>query len=396
MIRTILYALTFISLGLTTASLGPTLPALAEFTHATTSQISWLFVARSTGTITGALVLGKLYDRAAGHPLLAGALCTIAATLSLVPQLRWIAILVPVFMLNGIASSMVNVGSHTLIARTHGTHVSPHLSFIHFAYGVGGLLAPLIAKHFASGVDVIWWTYAALAGFVALTVLPFIFVSSPRPQPHAHKHAAAAKMDKTVVLLLLFFLLEVGAEGSISGWIFTYATLRGVNTETAFYVNSAFWAAFTLGRLAGVLLVMRFSERRIVVAHLAGWLVFLALALGWSNVTGALWLSAVGSGLAMAPVYPAMMAWTQRTLHLSGRIAGWVLVASALGAMGLPWVVGQMFERSGAQSLLWLVGADLLAVLVVLTLLLRHTRQLATVKPVASTPLELIPDIYEP
>lgn len=395
MIRTILYALTFIAIGLTTASLGPTLPALADFTHASTSQISWLFVARSTGTITGALVLGKLYDRAAGHPLLAGALFTIAATLALVPQLRWITALVPVFILTGIASSMVNVGGHTLIARTHGAHVGPHLSFIHFAYGVGGLLAPLIAKHFASRVDAVWWTYAALAGFAALTVLPFLLISSPPQQPHAHKHAAAVPLDRTVMLLLLFFFLEVGAEGSISGWIFTYATLRGVSTETAFYVNSAFWGAFTLGRLAGIPLAMRFSERRIVMAHLTGWLVFLALALSWSNVTAALWLSAIGSGLAMAPVYPAMMAWTQRTLHLSGRIAGWVLVASALGAMGLPWVIGQLFERGGAQAMLWLVGADLLVVLVVFALLLQHTRKLAAA-PKPSAPLELIPDIYEP
>lgn len=395
MTRTILYALTFVALGLTTASLGPTLPALAEFTHATTSQISWLFVARSTGTITGALVLGKLYDRSAGHPLLAGALLTIAITLALVPQLHWVTILVPVFILTGIASSMVNVGGHALIARTHGAHIGPHLSFIHFAYGLGGLLAPLIAKPFAGRVDAIWWTYLALAGFVALTALPLSAVGGPPPQPHTHKRNEAVTMDRTVVLLLLFFFLEVGAEGSISGWLFTYATLRGVSTETAFYINSAFWAAFTLGRLVGIPLAMRFSERRIVVAHLAGWLMLLALTLSWSDVNAALWLCAIGSGAAMAPVYPAMMAWTQRTLHLSGRIAGWVLVASALGAMGFPWIVGQLFERSGPQALLWLVGGDLLAVLAVLGWLLHLTRQRAA-EPVAKAPVELIPDIYEP
>jgi fucose permease len=395
MTRTILYALTFVALGLTTASLGPTLPALAEFTHASTSQISWLFVARSTGTITGALVLGKLYDRGAGHLLLAGALLTIATMLVLVPQLPWVILLASVFIINGIASSMVNVGGHALIARAHGAHVGPHLSFIHFAYGVGGLLAPLIAKPFAGRVDAVWWTYSALAGFVALTALPLGAVASPPHQPHAHQHAAAVTVDRTVALLLLFFFLEVGAEGSVSGWLFTYATLRGVSTETAFYVNSAFWAIFTLGRLVGIPLAMRFSERRIVVTHLAAWLVLLALTLSWSDVNAALWLCAIGSGMAMAPVYPAMMAWTQRTLHLSGRIAGWVLVASALGAMVFPWIVGQLFERSGPQALLWLVGGDLLAVLAVLGWLLHHTRQRAA-EPVAKAPVELIPDIYEP
>ena len=395
MTRTLLYALAFIALGLITASLGPTLPALAAHTRTTTGQISWLFIARSAGTITGALLLGKLYDRAAGHPVLAGALCTAAATLVTVPQLRRLWVLAPVFVITGIASATINVGGHALIARTHGARVGPHLSFIHFAYGAGGLLAPLLAKPFAGRADAVWWTYGLLAAFVVLAGFPLFVISSPPLQPHAQSRAGAVTFDRTVALLLLFFFLEVGAEGSISGWLFTYATLRGVSTETAFYVNSAFWAAFTLGRLAGIPLVVRFNERRIIAAQLAGWLVLLALALSWPNVTAALWLMAVGSGLAMAPVYPAMMAWTQRTLHLSGRIAGWVLVASALGAMALPWVIGQLFERGGAQALLWLVGGDLLAVLAVLAVLLRHTRQLAA-EPMKGSALEFVPDIYEP
>lgn len=395
MTRTFVYALTFIALGITTASLGPTLPALADFTHATTSQISWLFVARSVGTITGAMVLGKFYDRTGGHSLLAGAVFSIAAYLMLVPQLPWVTVLAPVFILIGISSSMVNVGGHALIARTHGARVGPHLSFIHFAYGVGGLLAPLLAKPFAGHLDAIKWTYAVLAGFIALSIVPLFAVTSPPALPHGHKPAGQPVMDRTVLLLLLFFFLEVGAEGSISGWLFTYATLRGVSSETAFNLNSAFWAAFTLGRLAGIPLVMRFSEQRLVVAQLAGWLLLLVWTLNWSAVTPALWITAVGSGLAMAPVYPAMMAWTQRKLHLSGRIAGWVLVASALGAMALPWVIGQLFERAGAQILLWLVCGDLLAVFVVLALLIQHTRKLAA-ETVAQSAVKLVPDIYEP
>src|SRR5215510_3477366 len=98
MIKTIFYALAFIALGLITASLGPTLPALAAHTHASTGEISLLFIARATGTIMGALLLGKLYDRRAGHPLLAGALFVAALTFALAPNLRWLWVLALLFV----------------------------------------------------------------------------------------------------------------------------------------------------------------------------------------------------------------------------------------------------------------------------------------------------------
>lgn len=397
MTRTILYTLAFIALGLITGSLGPTLPALAAHTGASTGEISLLFITRATGTIIGALVLGKLYDRHAGHPLLAGALLVAAATFALVPNLRWLWALALLFVLGGIASSTINVGGNALIALMHGARVGPFLSLIHFAFGLGGLLAPLLARPFAARPDALWWTYTLFAVLIATTGLLLFLAPSPPLSLPAQGVAAQPRLNRTVVLLLLFFFLEVSAEAAVSGWLFTYATARGVNENTAFYLNSAYWAAFTLGRLGSIPLVLRFSEQRIVIAHLAGWLLLSLLALCLPNVTMALWLLAVGSGLAMAPIFPMMLAFTQRTLHLSGQITGWLLVASALGVMFLPWLVGQLFEPLGAQVLLWLTIIDLAAALAMFFVLLAQVRTITrrTEKPLAE-PAELQASIYEP
>jgi len=66
--RTLGYYAAFIALGLVSASLGPTLPGLANNTGSQLSHISLLFVARSSGYLAGSLLGGRLYDRITGHP----------------------------------------------------------------------------------------------------------------------------------------------------------------------------------------------------------------------------------------------------------------------------------------------------------------------------------------
>src|SRR4051794_20651849 len=84
--RTFSYFAAFVALGLTTASLGPTLPGLAAQTHVGLSEISFLFTARSLGFLLGALRVGKLYDRVSGHVLMACALTLMTMMMALVPN----------------------------------------------------------------------------------------------------------------------------------------------------------------------------------------------------------------------------------------------------------------------------------------------------------------------
>ena len=379
MSKTILYVFAFIALGLITASLGPTLPMLAAHTQTTTSQISWLFIARSSGTITGALMLGKLYDRYAGHPLLGGALVGAALFFALIAGTQWLGTLAVLFVFVGWMLALINVGGNTLIVRVHGGRVGPFLSLIHFAYGVGGLLAPLVAKPFAHQVTAVRQTYLMLAALIVPAGLVLFGAASPALPTHAQKHGSHTKLTRPVILLLLFFFFEVGAEGAISGWLFTYVSTQLRQETLAFYINSAFWAAFTLGRLASIPLAWRFSERQIVTAHLVGWLALSLLVTGMPNTPAAAWLLAISAGLGMAPIFPLALAWTQRSLHLSGQLSGWILMAASLGAMVLPWIIGQLLEPLGAPVLLWIINADLLVALGMLGLLLRQARAAAQI-----------------
>jgi FHS family Na+ dependent glucose MFS transporter 1 len=86
-VQTLGYYAAFIALGLVSASLGPTLPGLAQNTGSPLAHISLLFAARSSGYLAGSLLGGRLYDRTAGHPVMGGSLLVMAAMMGTAPLL---------------------------------------------------------------------------------------------------------------------------------------------------------------------------------------------------------------------------------------------------------------------------------------------------------------------
>src|ERR1041385_7532004 len=92
------YYASFLALGLTVGSLGPTLPSLANQTHVGLSEISYLFTARSMGYVLGSVKGGHLFDRRSGNPVMAvmvGLMAIMMAMVPLVPYLWLLLVVMP-------------------------------------------------------------------------------------------------------------------------------------------------------------------------------------------------------------------------------------------------------------------------------------------------------------
>ncbi|MCA1553158.1 MAG: MFS transporter, partial [Chloroflexi bacterium] len=124
--QTIGYYLSFIALGLVVASLGPTLPALASNTHAALREVSVLFSARAFGYLCGSVVGGRLYDRTAGHRVMALVTVAMAILLALVPVVPALVVLTVLMFMLGTNEGALDVGSNTLIVWVHGHKVGPY------------------------------------------------------------------------------------------------------------------------------------------------------------------------------------------------------------------------------------------------------------------------------
>ena len=149
----------FVGLGLVGAVLGPTLPALAELTRTSISQISILFVARSVGYLGGSILGGNLFDRIPGHPLMALTLIGLGISLLFTPQVSLLWILIGIIFITGLSQGVVDVGGNTFIVWLHGKNVGPFMNALHLFYGVGTFLAPIIIAQAVLITGGITWGY---------------------------------------------------------------------------------------------------------------------------------------------------------------------------------------------------------------------------------------------
>jgi FHS family Na+ dependent glucose MFS transporter 1 len=358
--KTIGYYLGFIGLGLTTASLGPTLPGLAEHTHTQLSQISFLFTARALGYLLGSLQGGRFYDRMQGHLVVTVTLVLMACMLALVPFMPLLWLLTIVLLFLGFGEGCLDVGGNTMLVWVHGRKVGPFMNGLHFFFGVGAFLSPIIIAQavLASGdIDWAYWILALLMLPAALWILRL-----PSPTGHIITEADPSRRlsSRLVAMIAVFFFLYTGAEGSYGGWIFSYAAAFHLNAETAAFLNSAFWGALTIGRLLAIPIAARLKPALFLLADLVGCLVSLLILLVWPAAPLAIWVGTLGTGLFMASIFPTTITLAERRLNITGQVTGWFFVGASAGGMVLPWLIGQLFESVGPGVTMIAIAGDML------------------------------------
>lgn len=374
MSKTAAYYLAFVALGLTSATLGPTLPDLAENTRTHLREISFLFTARSLGYLIGSFFGGRLYDSKAGHPVMAVMLLGMALALILIPTLSLLWLLTAVLLLLGVVEGALDVGGNTLLVWVHRHLVGPYMNGLHFFFGIGAFLTPLIVAQTVLLSGDITWAYWALALLVAPVALWLLRLPSPAAQKVAKGGPAGQVNHRLVALIVVFFFLYVGAEVAFGGWIFTYAVELNVASEAvAAYLTSGFWGALTIGRLLAIPIAARVRPRYMLLADLIGCVVSVGLVLLWPGSLGVVWLGTLGVGLSMASIFPTTISLAERRMTVTGQVTGWFFVGASAGGMVLPWLIGQFFEGVGPQVVMMVLWVDLVLALGVLLVLISHS-----------------------
>ena len=356
MSTTTAYYAAFVALGLSIAVLGPTLPGLAEQTHSHLSQISYLFTAHALGYLLGSLQAGQIFDRVRGHPVMAAMLLVMAAALVLIPLMPMLWLLMAAVLILGMAGAILDVGANALLVWIHRREVGPYMNALHAAFGVGAFLAPIVIAQLVLISGGITWAYWALA---LLMLPPFVWLvrlPSPARQTVSEDRPTGEVNNLLLGLIVVFFALYVGTEAAFGGWIFTYAVAQDLGDKTtAAYLTSAYWGAFTVGRLLAIPIAFHIRPRHMLVADLAGCLVSVSVILLWPDSTVALWLGTMGLGLSMASVFPVTITLAERRMTITGRVTSWFFVGASLGGMFLPWVVGQLFEPVGPRATMFVI-----------------------------------------
>jgi len=361
------YSVLFITLGLARAIVGPTLPFLAEHAHVSLSAISILFTTIALGGLFGSLAGGWLYDRIAGHPILIAMLVMIAGIFFTVPFIPSLWLLAGLFLILGIVESIVDLGGNTLLVWVHREKVGPFMNALHFFFGVGASLSPMLVGWMIGRGGDVMHAYWALALLVVPVAIGFVFLPSP-----VHQNVSTMQEKGSLNLLLvggvaMFLFLYAGTEVAFGGWLYTYAITQDLTTSTqAAYLTSTFGGAITLGRLLSIPLVARIKPVTLMFGSLAGCVVCLMLLRSFPHNVPMLWGAICGLGLSMAAVFPTTLAFSGRRMHLTGQVTSIFFLGTGLGTMSIPWGVGQIMEFRDPQDMMTLLLSCILASVAVL------------------------------
>lgn len=363
---TFVYYAVFVCLGMDMSLLGPTLPALARQTQASLGQMGLMVLIGSIGGVAGTALAGRAYDRASGHLVLGAAMLCEALLLASMPLAPSFAVLVAIAAVKGVSASCVNLGTNTLMMWTHREKVGPYMNALHLFFGLGAFLSPLLMAQLAGRVHGHQFAYFLLGGLMGLLGLRVVTLAgSPRPGSGeaAGSAAAGARGARVpwafVASAALFMFFATGADVGFRSWIYTYALTLGLADQAgAAYLNSAFWLAFTVGRLVAIPIAVRLRPRQVIPTALCGGLAFIAAAVVFPGSSAVLWVASAGFGFCLSPAWPMGYTLAGQSVGLSGRVSSLILLGSSFGGMVLPSVLGRVIEAAGPRPMMALMFCD--------------------------------------
>ena len=349
------YLAVFIAIGLSLSMLGPSLTYLRERAHVSKGEIGVLFVAQAIGYLSGSLLSGRIYDRGLGHRALATALFGLVGAVALIPQFTSVAALAVPFALIGVVVGIADVGCNTLVVwYSRGSGSSRLLNALHLFFGIGALASPLVVDRslvLSHGLSLF---AVVLCGYTAVVALIVLLHQEPTPFAIGDGPAAVETPTPARVLAVIsvFFFLYVGVEFGFSGWLKTYAEgihLPGASAPTL--LNTAFWVSFTLGRLLAVVLAARVRSGAMLAASCTIAIGLVAVMVVADGNAMWVWITTVLIGFAIAPQFATMIAYAEEHIALSGRSTSWFVSGAGIGSLVLPFVIGQMLDRSGSSAM---------------------------------------------
>lgn len=325
--------------------LAPLLPLLSSRWNLSDQSAGALFTCQFLGSMLGTLLSGCFVQRGGfGKTLFAGyVLMALNAAGILYTSWPWLAALL---FVNGIGLGLVIPATNMAVSDSFPKNRASALNLINLFWSIGAIACPTIL---AATMHIGRLHEATLGIAVVLFALALLVLRAPKQHEAREKERTSTRMPRTsLVMLALLFFLYIGVEGSVAGWLATYAK-RTVLTSGFLWMTapSFFWAAIMTGRALAPFILRRTAERYVLIGGLAVSAVGLAAVLA-GNSTASILAGTVVSGFGMSSVFPIFIAMISQYFHeASTRVSPYMFAMAALGGAVLPWLVGTVSAQTG-------------------------------------------------
>jgi fucose permease len=273
-------------------------------------------------------------------------------------------ILLTALILTGIGFGFYEVGVNALgadlAALEDSSKAGSSMNFLHFFYGIGSMLAPVLV-----------WLCVRLgawrAAFAVIAFLPILVatlalaVSYPKPAQQIKEKAKSSPIPKAdkprgglfIACICVSAIFYVGSEVTAFGWLPLYwRNLRGAPSFISPEITATFfWAALTFGRVIFKSLPDRLGFGRFLtlsaVAGLACAILWFFFPLPWLSLVLATLL-----GFGISSVYPGLMAYATSSFpERTGLISSVVSICAAVAGFLIPIAFGLLADKLGIQIL---------------------------------------------
>ncbi|XP_072308108.1 major facilitator superfamily domain-containing protein 4A [Eucyclogobius newberryi] len=191
---------------------------------------------------------------------------------------------------------------------------------------------------------------------------PRLLEQSPVAEPEQAHVGVFRCLDKLRARPPSFFLLQIvggailfitdGIIGSYAGFVYTYAVSPPLlmTHKTAGYLDSIFWAAITLSRLAFIYLSYRYPAPKLITLSLIGVVLIHGLLMIFYTSQIFLFIGTTVLGLCISSVFPSMLAFTEDALEYKGCATTVLVTSASSGEMLMQLLVGSVIQDHGSYS----------------------------------------------
>jgi FHS family glucose/mannose:H+ symporter-like MFS transporter len=260
--------------------------------------------------------------------------CTV---LALAPS--WPAFLAGVLVLGvGIGAQVICLNQ--LVAHGGSRRRLLILNALNASYGIGAVAGPLLVA--SVGRTNLPLMYGGAAVFAAALILVVAGVSGRLPFAIGRP---AGRARVLVGVFMVGFVLYVGVENGIGGWMPSHLESTGFGSVAAANLTSAFWLALAAGRMLIALAPARLPEPALVIGGAGA----AAAALLVAVFNGVAPVAYIVVGLVIAPIFPTGIVWLARLTPGDARSTSWLFPAAMLGGALIPGGIGVAIGQVGIR-----------------------------------------------
>ncbi|KAH7114442.1 major facilitator superfamily domain-containing protein [Dendryphion nanum] len=358
----------FVVMGSNDAAYGALIPYLQEYYNLNFIVISLVFLSPLAGYTASALLNNAIHLKwgQRGVAFIAPG-CHILAYIIIAIHPPY-PVLVIIFMIAGFGNGLADAAWNAWIGNMQNPNEV--LGFLHAFYGLGAVLAPLIATTMITKGDKLPWYYfyyvmIAMAVIESATSISAFWGATAEVFRANNPRTPGSKDNRMKEALIrlpyarvtwacaLFLLGYVGIEVALGGWIVKFMLeVRKGGDFASGMTATGFWMGITVGRIVLGFVTPKIGEKMAIA-------IYLPITMGLELIfwlVPQFYVSAVAvslQGFFLGPLFPAAVVAATKLLprHLHVSAIGFAAAFGGSGAAIFPFIVGAIAEAKGVQVL---------------------------------------------